>query len=162
VPEERIAEVEFLVSYTCSACLASLQAPAERPTAWLRCPVCGRGGLPPDDPLRKKPFKAGVGPGEDLLVIGPPPEPRGMTPVASTGVGRGGSWGGPPADDPAGRPGRPGSLLRVVSGTLLFVSLTLLLFSYLEKSVIGTSVFGTVALVSVALLILAARGRRED
>jgi hypothetical protein len=52
------------------------------------------------------------------------------------------------------RAGPTGNTVRVVYGSTLFVSVTLLFFSYLGQSVLGTSVFGAASLLFLVLLAL--------
>jgi hypothetical protein len=49
---------------------------------------------------------------------------------------------------------------RVLYASGLFVSVTMLLFSYLDRSVVGSSVFGALAVLCLILLVLP--GRAED
>ena len=49
---------------------------------------------------------------------------------------------------------------RVIQVTVLFVSVTMLLFSYLDRSIVGASIFGTVAFVCLMLLVLPGRPGR--
>jgi hypothetical protein len=46
---------------------------------------------------------------------------------------------------------------RVLYASGLFVAVTMLLFSYLDGSIVGTSVFGTVAFVCLVLLVVPGR-----
>jgi hypothetical protein len=114
----------------------------------MRCPKCGRASLPPDHAVR--PVVRELFPiDESVLVIGPQPELPVMTPVAS-------------APGRAGRPLRAGStppadLRRIVFGSVLFVSVTLLLFSALDHSSFGMGLFGLAAMVSLVVLALPAR-----
>ncbi|MGE3819897.1 MAG: hypothetical protein AB7I30_10705 [Isosphaeraceae bacterium] len=156
--------ITFLVSYRCGCCQTPLQAPVERSSAWLRCPLCGRGGLPPEQVLKKRSTFGPIMAGEEVMVIGPARELTAMTPVA---VARGTAAEHTPADfeptrSPPGRDDRPGDGLRVAYASVLFIALTLLLFSYLDQSVIGTSITGAVALVALVLLLLKSRDPRLD
>lgn len=146
------SEIAFVVAYRCECCGASLEAPASRATAWLKCPACGRGGLPPELAVKRAAPAAPLVAGEELLVIGPPPEPKPMTPV---GIAEHDSdW---PDRAPA-----TGNALRVACASVLFVSLTLLLFAYLEQNHLAASVCGAVAVLALAFLLITGHARQDD
>jgi hypothetical protein len=145
------AELLFIVSYRCPHCQAALEARTRdgRDSSWLRCPKCGRAGLPPDEAVERRHFAPA--PGEDLLVIPDYPEPQPLTPVAVSEIDELDYSGGPYAQ-------RPPSIRRVVVGTALFIALTMLVFSFLDESRIGTSFFGAVALALLIVLAFLSRG----
>ena len=140
------SDIIFVVAYRCPRCQAALEGRADRAHSWLRCPKCGRASLPPEHAVRPVPVPERLAPGEDVLVIGPSPEPRPMTPVAVA------PW--PERPRPAARP-RNG--WRMVYATVLFVSMTMLLFSYLDRNTLGSSVFSALALLALVLLALPSR-----
>lgn len=145
------ADLLFIVSYRCPHCHAALEARTRdgRASSWLRCPRCGRGGLPPDEAVERLPFPRA--PGEEVMVIPDYPEPRPLTPVAVSVPGD--------LDDPGGHYAQPPpSVRRVVVGSALFVAVIMLVFSFLDESRIGTSFFGAVALA--LLLVLTVLSRR--
>jgi predicted RNA-binding Zn-ribbon protein involved in translation (DUF1610 family) len=134
-------DMTFLVSYDCPYCQSALMGRTARSDAWVRCPSCGRASEPPEHAVTLAP----PAPGEDVLVIGPDPDPRPMTPVAV-------------ADYRDARPARhPVSPLRVACSAALFVSVSMLLFAVLDGSTMGTAFFGAAAVVCIALLAVPAR-----
>lgn len=161
---ESETEIAALVSYRCDCCQATLQAPVPRSTAWLRCPFCGKGGLPPEPASRKWSMASPIKEREDALVIGPPRELSPMTPVAVAGGNPVGA--SRVADQPAlGWPDHDegtGNGARVAFASVLFIALTLLLFASLDQSFIGTSITGAVAVVSLLLLLVKSRPRHSD
>jgi hypothetical protein len=143
--------ITFIVAYECPHCQAPLEGRTTRADAWMKCPKCGRASQPPDhavNPLDQPPV-----PRDELLVIGPDPEPKPMTPVAVATV-----TPAPAVPDPASTlvetpaPGSPASPWRVGYASLLFLSVTLLVFSVLEQSPVGMSVFSLGALLFFLLL----------
>lgn len=125
-----------VVTYHCPACQAPLQAGRDRPEAWLRCPRCGRGGRPPAPPA--------VLDVETRTVEAAELAPVELVPVGTL-VHR--------------REAAPERDWRVLYASGLFVSTTLLIFSYLDSNVIGTSVLGTLTFGCAVLLFLSARPR---
>lgn len=128
-----------VVTYHCPACQAPLQADRDRPEAWLRCPRCGRGGrspAPPANPAVPR-VQAETVEAADL----PPVE---LVPIERLS---------------RRREAAPERDWRVLYASGLFVSTTLLIFSYLDSNVIGTSVFGTLTFGCAVLLFLSARPR---
>jgi hypothetical protein len=140
------SDISYIVSYRCPHCQAPLEGRAHRAGTWLRCPRCSRASLPPSSALSVAP-PAPIEPGEDVLVIGPAPEPSPMTPVA-VATGRNAN----PTPALPGNP--PASPLRVIYSASLFVSVTMLLFSYLDRSVLGSSVFSALAILFLVLLLV--------
>lgn len=144
------AEITFLVSYDCPRCHAALEARTGRVVQWLRCPKCGRAGLPPDHSFR--PFRRELFPIDDsVLVIGPQTDPRPMTPVAVGAVQDG------RAVFQGASPRRPGSVRRIVFASLLFISVTMLMFSALDQSGLGMTLFSALALASLIVIAIPAR-----
>src|SRR5262249_30142409 len=120
--------------------------------SWLRCPKCGRASRPPADAVVARRPPPAIEPWEDVLVIRPDVELPAMTPVS---VAR------PPGAATAPGPAAVrGNVLRVVYATALFISVTLLLFAYLEGSVVGSSVFSALALLFFVPLALPPRSGR--
>ena len=140
------SDISYIVSYRCPHCQAPLEGRAHRAGTWLRCPRCSRASLPPSSALSVVP-PVPIEPGEEVLVIGPAPEPSPMTPV-SVATGRAAN----PTQALPGNP--PASPLRVVYSASLFVSVTMLLFSYLDRSVLGSSVFSALAILFLVLLLV--------
>jgi hypothetical protein len=106
--------------------------------------------VPPDHSVQarsREPFPID----DTVLVIGPPPELEPMTPVAVH----------PARGERPGRAvaHRPGDTTRIVFASLLFLSVTLLMFSALDRSQVGMTIFGLLALG--ALLGLAMPRRAE-
>ena len=131
--------ITFIVSYQCPHCGAALEGRTARADAWLRCPGCGRASQPPDHAVTPEDRAPRLAPGEDVLVIGPEPEPRRMTPVGVVG----------PAPR---RSAEPGSPVRVAYAAGLFVAVVLLVFSFLDRSLTGTAAFSVAAAVFLVLL----------
>jgi hypothetical protein len=77
-------DITFIVTYACAHCHAMLEARTGSSSGWLRCPNCGRASRPPDysgaPPHVPPPL------GDDVLVIGPEPDLRPMTPVGQAPV----------------------------------------------------------------------------
>jgi len=126
----------FIVSYQCPRCHAALEARASGPPEWLRCPECGRAGMPPEHNRGPRPPIDA-----DTLVIGtfttPPAElpirPRAMAPRPSGVVPR-----NPTA--------------RVVLGSGFFLSTFLFIFSMLDSKAVNATLFGVTAATSLFLL----------
>jgi hypothetical protein len=99
-----------------------------------------------------RPFVREIFPIDDsVLVIGPQPEPRAMTAI---GVGP------PPVASLGTRERAPrfsGSVRRIVCASILFVSVTMLVFSALDQSAVGLSVFSAAALGSLIVLAIPPR-----
>jgi hypothetical protein len=123
-----------IVAYPCPHCHAPLVARSEQTYGWLRCPRCGRPGLPPEpepEPERASQFESGELPGGD--------EPAG------------------------GRSRLRGGLVRRVSAaSALFLSLLNALFAVLANDRPGASFFGVIALGCLALAVYPGRRRRRD
>jgi hypothetical protein len=134
-------EITFVVSYRCPHCQSALEGRTSRPAEWVRCPKCGRASEPPASGLTPEPSPFAA-PGEDVLVIGPDPHPTPMTPVATGALAAS---------------GEPGSALRVAFATGLFVTVTMLIFSFLDRSESGIAVFGASSFVFLLLLARPAR-----
>src|SRR5262249_32662883 len=110
-----------------------------RADAWLRCPGCGRASQPPDHAVTPEARAPRLAPGEDVLVIGPEPEPRRMTPVGVAG----------PAPRRSAEPGSPG---RGAHARGLFAAVVLPVFPFLAPSLTGTAAFSVAAAVFLVLL----------
>ena len=141
VQPESLANPSFSMSYgAVTALVAAYEASRERIAqwrqayGWLRCPRCGRAGLPPEHMRVPRP----PAPGEDVLIIGPERPDRSARGRSSF---------------------RPGSFRRIASATMLFLSLLIALFSLLEQDRIGAWVFTGIALVCLAFLVVPARPR---
>lgn len=158
-----------VVTYPCPGCQAALAVRADAPGGWSRCPRCGRASRPPAPAPPPARVEEIAGEGHDFA---------GLPPVELVPQG---SWFNAPtsdtsqtAPDPAAaqaspetralaaalarrREDAPGRDLRVLYASGLFVSVTMLLFSYLDSSVIGTSVFGASAFFCLVLLVLPGR-----
>ena len=65
-------EITFIVAYPCPRCQAALEVRSGQARDWVRCPKCGRPSLPPEH-VRAVPNLRAVG--EDVLIIGPDPDP---------------------------------------------------------------------------------------
>ena len=148
-------EIRYVVSYACPHCRATLEGRSEHAGSWLRCPGCGRASRPPAEALvvadRTPPPP--LAEGEDALVIDAPPPLRAMTPVA---VNRGDDRddetpGGVAEGTPTVNP------WRVVLTTALFVSISMLLFAFLDRSPYGVPLFVTATVVCVVLLLIPRR-----
>lgn len=136
------AAITFVVSYRCPHCGAALEGRTARADAWLRCPGCSRASQPPDHAVTPEATRPpAAAPAEDLLVIGPEPEPAPMTPVAFA----------LPAPIPV-RPAEAASPARVALAAALFVAVVFLVFSFLDQSLTGTAVFSIAAFVFLVLL----------
>ena len=140
-----------LVSYRCPGCQAALQGRGDRFDAWLRCPRCGRPGRPPaPEPVPSEPPPPG-GLADEIDTRPPvvllPVSPEGVEPASlatrtlAAALAR-------RSEAPRARD------WRVLYASGLFVAVTMLVFSYLDSSVIGTSVFGTLAFFCLVLLVL--------
>jgi hypothetical protein len=132
--------ITFIVSYQCPQCGAALEGKTTQPEAWLRCPSCGRASQAPDHAIAPEAPVSRQLPDEEVLVIGPAPEPTPMTPVAVAAV---------PSSARSSEPGNP---IRVAYAAALFVSVVLLVFSFLDQGMIGTSVFSVAAVIFLVLL----------
>lgn len=140
-----VEEITYLVVYDCPHCRASLQARMRETDAWLRCPACGRGGLPPREALVRQPPPP-LDPRDDLIII---PDDVELPPMTSVGVAAF------PGDAPVER-SRTG---RIVSATGLFVAIVFLTFSAIDRSVNGMALFGILAVVCLFFLAVSGRGR---
>lgn len=143
----RPSSSSILVSYRCPGCQAALQGRGDRnrSDAWLRCPRCGRASQPPaPDLVPYEPPPGGLADETDNV---PPVElvplsPGGVEP-ASLAAALARRSEAPPVRD-----------WRVLHASGLFVAVTMLVFSYLDSSVIGTSIFGVLAFLCLVLLVL--------
>src|SRR4051812_14557409 len=61
------------VEYHCPCCGAALVARSSQTFGWLRCPRCGRAGLPPE-PVLAPPVRTDKPPGDDVPLIGADPD----------------------------------------------------------------------------------------
>jgi hypothetical protein len=125
-------EITFIVEYDCVRCGARLEARSSQADGWLRCPQCGRAGLPP--PYTRVPRPRTRAPlGDDVLVIGP----------------------GPPG---AARPGRsglgPGSVRRISGAAGLFALLLTAYFALLDQFSLGAWVFGLLTLACLVFAVI--------
>lgn len=146
---------EFSVnpSYSCPGCSALIQARDERWRGWVRCPRCGTPALPPDRVPAPQPaepaarLSAAPENGPVILIEGAPTASDSLVRKALT----------PPVPEP-----RSTAALLIVS-TGLFVSAFLLLNAYLDRSVQSMSLFGTLAVVFLIVLVRLrmVRSRRE-
>ena len=128
-------EITFIVEYDCVRCGARLEAKSSQADGWLRCPQCGRAGLPP--PYMKVPRPRARAPlGDDVLVIGPLP-PGALRPGRS-GFGR-------------------GSVRRISGALALFFLLLTAYFVLLDKFSLGARIFGLITLVCMVLAVLPVR-----
>ena len=143
-------EISYIASYPCPHCQAPLEGRAGRADSWLKCPRCGRASRPPRSAVTTRRMPDAPGPVE--LVLGPDPELPSMTPVAVAAPGAASASGVGSGAAPESAP----NVLRVVYASALFVSVTMLLFSYLDRSVLGTSLFGASAVCFLVLLALPA------
>jgi hypothetical protein len=123
------SEITFIVEYDCVRCGARLEAKSSQADGWLRCPQCGRAGLPP--PYMKVPRpRTQASLGDDVLVIGPLP-PGALRPGRS-GLGR-------------------GSVRRISGALALFFLLLTGYFALLDAFGLGAWVFGLITLVCLVL-----------
>jgi hypothetical protein len=91
------------------------------------------------------------------LVLGPEPDLPSMTPVAVAAPVRVPAGSASPSAPGTGSVSAPApNVVRVVYASALFVSVTMLLFSYLDRSVLGSSLFGASAVCFLVLLALPA------
>jgi hypothetical protein len=159
-------ESTYRVSYRCPHCQAALQGQADRPDPWLRCPRCGRASQPtrlehvasPRPPETPAAREDGVAPAPSSL---PANEPSPVELVAVTHRA------------PASPGPRPLSAIlarrdeaaatrdwRILYGSGLFVAVTMLVFSALDRSVTGASIFSALAFFCLVLLVLPGRPGR--
>jgi len=161
-------EISFIASYPCPHCRATLEERPGGAGSWRRCPKCGRASRPPVHAVTARRAPAPATPQDRIdLVIGPEIELPAMTPVAvAAPPGPGRDPGPSPTSIRA--PAQPfdhltapaPSTLRVVYASALFVSVTMLLFSFLDRSVLGTSLFGASAVLFFVILAMPARPGR--
>lgn len=129
----------FIVTYPCPRCHAALEARASESYTWLRCPRCGRAGLPPEH-MRNPPEPPS--PDEDVLVIGP----ASGDPEAMAGL-----------PHPIVAP--PNNGWRVLLSIGFLISLTMLVLAFLDQNVVRLMIFGAVTVVLFAMLAAARRRR---
>jgi hypothetical protein len=162
-----------LATYRCPGCQAALQGRADRPGAWLRCPRCGRASRSPVPEPAVEPKPVPVPMPERERYEPPPiiwldetsdsPPPITLTPLPRTDLAEPAS---PKPARVAHVPIPPSALAppvhvwRVIHASVLFVSVTMLLFSYLDRSIVGVSIFGTVAFFCLVLLVFPGRPGR--
>jgi hypothetical protein len=132
--------ITFIVEYDCARCGAKLEAKSSQDDGWVRCPQCGRAGLPP-------PYMKAPGPrprvraplGDDVLVIGPIPQ----------GVAR------------SGRSGfGPGSVRRISAASALFLMLLTACLMLFHQYQHDAWIFGLLALGAACLAVFSPSGRR--
>jgi hypothetical protein len=130
-------EITFIVDYHCPRCDAALEARSSQSSGWLRCPRCGRAGLPPEHMRAPRP-RAHASLGDDVLIIGPVPPDASATGRSSF---------------------RPGSFRRIACASALFLSLLIALLSLLEHDETGAWVFALIALAFLAFTVYPSRPR---
>ncbi|MGC8644299.1 MAG: hypothetical protein ACP5XB_30935 [Isosphaeraceae bacterium] len=136
-------EITVSPSYFCPHCHALIRAGEDLWQGWLRCPRCDRPGLPPQ-PARV--LKSPRHPASPL----PPPGQESSKKIDGL------------LDEPAAlvhpagiapAPGPVSTAPRLIVTTGLFVSLFLLFNGYLDRSVQSMSLFGTLAVVFLIVLL---------
>ena len=136
-------EATMSPSYSCHHCHTLLRAGEDPWGGWLRCPECDRPGLPPH---RVRVLKTARHPATPL----PPPGQESLK--KSDGL----------LDEPAAlirpagfapTPTPVSTAPRLIVSTGLFVSLFLLLNAYLDRSVQSMSLFATLAVVFLVILL---------
>lgn len=160
-----LAEITFLMSYRCPHCGTALEARTGRVSPWLKCPKCQRGSQPPEHVARPRvAVSAAFEVIEDVVVIGPanaylPTSTAPMSRPVATRLS-------PPRPADADIPtdpldefamSEPLSIRRVVLTTLLFVSVMMLLFTFLAQNSTGMQVAGASSLICLLLLIIPSR-----
>jgi hypothetical protein len=165
------SDITFIVSYRCPRCGVALEARTGRSTSWLKCPKCKRASQPPEHVSRPV-IRDVFTPSDDVLVITdnpyatataaprvesrpyvsrpditPPAMARPAAPIAPVSPN--------PVDPYAGN--EPVSLRRVVLTTLLFISVMMLLFSYLSQNPLGISIASASSLICLILLVVPTR-----
>ncbi len=128
------SDITFIVEYRCPRCDASLEARTSQADGWLRCPRCGRAGLPPEY-MKASPPGARALLGEDVLIIGPDSP-----------------------DDPAR--GRP-PFRRLTSLLAMFMSLLIVLAAVIVQNELAAASFTLVSLVCLAVALYPARRNRS-
>lgn len=143
-------EIAFVSEFHCRHCGTALVGRSRAWSSWMRCPQCGRASLAPEIRIEPSPRFVPLpdDPPDDLLVIGPDPELSAMTPLAAAGPSE---ISGEDEDDLGLITAV--SVRRVVASTILFLSLTMLVLSVLDQSSLGSSLFGTIAMVAIVLLV---------
>ncbi len=128
--------VRFTVEYRCPHCQATLEDRAHLPGRWLRCPKCGRAGRSPG--ISEVGFVRGSAarPREDILFLDEVPDRKPLIPIRFPARAR-----------------RPGSVGRVISATVLFASITFLIFALMEGNARVAMFFVGLAFVSLFPLI---------
>ena len=163
------SDITFIISYRCPRCGVALEARTGRSTPWLKCPKCKRASQPPEH-VSRPPVRDIFTPSDDVLVIAdnpyatmtprvesrpyvsrpeviPPTVARPAAPIASVSPN--------PVDPYAGN--EPVSLRRVILTTLLFISVMMLLFSYLSQNPLGISIASASSLICLILLVVPTR-----
>jgi hypothetical protein len=129
-------EITYIVEYPCPHCGALLEARSSQIYGWLRCPRCGRAGLPPEHMrVPRNPAREPLG--DDVLIIGP--EPADKRKSAARG---------------------PGGVRRMTSASALFLSLLIVLLALLEQDRITAGLFTLVALVCLVVSLVPVSGTK--
>jgi hypothetical protein len=128
-------DITFIIDYDCARCGAALEARSSPAEGWLRCPQCGRAGLPP--PYMNTPRPRARAPlSDDVLFIGPT--------AADAAQPRRSGFG-------------PGSLRRISTGSALFFVLLTAYLGLFQHNSPGAWVFGTVAAILLVLALIPPR-----
>jgi hypothetical protein len=137
--------------YPCPHCRAMIVMGQDRWRGWVRCPECGRPGLPPDHALRPRASRRRIedppAPRTEELAAPhprPSPHPDGLAgPIAPV----------PVRVTPAVPRHSPSSASRVIVSTGFIVSIFLLLVAYLDRSSQSSAIFGCLTLLFFLLLL---------
>lgn len=135
-----------LGEYACPHCHRALELAETRWRGWVLCPECGLPGLPPARLRPSRPAEV--------------PAPSAAEPEASSPPTTDESPGARAAElalsDP--RPATASSAAALILRTGLAVSLLLLLFAYLERSVLNAIIFGALTGLFAIILLWRSRG----
>jgi hypothetical protein len=144
-------EIGVYPSYPCPHCHALLEPCQEDWHGWVSCPQCGLPGLPPAQVRSPKASRRPVA-RQSSLFEGAARKADGMLGEPA-----------PPAGSPSSRKGQSQTssapLLIVSSG--LFVSAFLLLVAYLDRSTQNMSLFGTLTIVFLVVLVRMRMSRQD-
>ena len=130
-------------SYHCPHCRALLVLGRERWQGWVRCPECGRPGLPPERlaahaaPKRRAEPRSPIN-RQDATSL---EEPGAMTTPSKV------------LSPPLAPRSSPSSASRVIVSTGLIVSIFLLLVAYLDRSSQSSAIFGFLTVIFFLLLL---------